>query len=303
MLFDFNGKSLEYFVSVKDYGTKADGITDDAPAIQAALDASQNTGGIIYFPQGTYAVGTQVIFYSNQTLYFENGATLLQKTAIDNILMSRCPANTTGYNGVHDCVIYGGTFDGGNFSTNNTLVAIAHAKNIIFENCTFKNAYGTWHNLEINSSYNIKVIDCDFEGSRKTGANGCLIQIDPMNNTSTYPWDNNMGAIDDTHPKYVEISGCIFHNCTVSPAIGNHSGSIIEFIKIHDNVFDGFTSERGTIIFSAENVDIYDNTFNECTIGINSEGDTYHVYDNRFVSVTTPIAGTTSVEHDNIIIT
>ncbi|MDO8676116.1 MAG: glycosyl hydrolase family 28-related protein [Candidatus Azambacteria bacterium] len=49
-------------VSVKDFGAKGDGITNDAAAIQAALDSLPNPttgvrGGVIRFPAGVYNIG------------------------------------------------------------------------------------------------------------------------------------------------------------------------------------------------------------------------------------------------------
>lgn len=302
-IYDYLGNPVTTeFINVIEYGAKGDGTTDDSSAIQSALDAVKDNGGIIYFPQGIYLLKSHVLFYSNQTLWFENGAKLLQGAAIDNLLMSYCGSDVTEYNGTHDCVIYGGIFDGGSYTTNNTLVGIVHSKNITFENCTFKNAYGIWHNLEINSSYNVKVINCDFEGSRKTGGNGCMIQIDAINNTSTWPWDGNRGSVDNTISKYIEVTGSIFHTDTQSPAIGNHSTASDSFIRIHDCIFDGLTSSRGAINFqSADNVDIHDNTFNGCATGVGSSGATYYIHDNRFVSVTTAISGSSSVAHANMI--
>lgn len=295
-----DGGSL--FVNVKNYGAKGDGTTDDAAAIQSALDALSSNGGVVYFPNAIYLIKSQLFFYSNQTLLFEDGATILQGAAIDNLLMSYCASGTTVYNGTHDSAIVGGIFDGGAYTTDNTLIGIVHSKNIIFKNCKTKNAYGTWHNIEINSSYNVKVINCDFEGSRKTNYNGELIQIDAMSNASTWPWENNRGSIDYTVSKYVEIAHCFFHNDTIAPAIGNHSNSADKFIRIHGNVFDGLTSTRGAInLNSAENVDIYNNTFNSCTIGIGSDGSTYYIYNNRFVDVTTAISGGNVVAHANMI--
>ena len=290
------------FVNVKAHYAKGDGITDDAPAIQAALNACNTAGGgIVFFPKGTYLIKSSLLFYSNQTLWFENGAVLLQGASIDNLLMSYCDSSVTEYNGTHDCLIYGATFDGGSWTKPNTLVGTVHAKNITFENCTFKNAYGTWHNLEINSSYNVKVINCDFEGSRKTGQDGEMIQIDAIDTTGTWPWENNRGSVDSTISKYVEICNCIFHDDTISPAIGNHSSTTDSFVSIHDNVFDGLTSARGAINFNFDNVDIHDNTFNGCTTGVGSSGATYYIHDNRFVSATTAISGSSSISHANMI--
>ena len=183
-IFDYEGVRIDgsYFANVKDFGAKGDGSTNDQAAIQNAIDSMSIYGGVIYFPCGIYLLGSQLVFYSKQMLLFERGATLKQSASINNLLISKCADGTTVYNGTHDVIIYGGTFDGGTYTTNNTLVGCVHSKNIVFANCTFKNAYGVWHNVEINSSYNVKVIDCDFEGSRKTGANGELLQIDAINN-------------------------------------------------------------------------------------------------------------------------
>lgn len=296
-----DGKILMPSVSVTEYGAVGNGVANDVTAIQNALDAVSD-GGTILFPIGTYKINSALLFYSNQTLLFEDGATILQGVGtMDNLLRTYSESTWTGYNGVHDCVIRGGTFDGGTYTTNNTLVGISHAKNITFENCTFKNAYGTWHNLEINSSYNVKVINCDFEGSRKTGINGEMLQIDGAGSASYYPWENvNM---DGTVSKYIDIEGCIFHDSTVVPAIGNHSNMAHKFVRIHDCIFDGLTSSRGAINFVSNmtDIDIYDNTFNGCTTGIGSSGATYYIHGNRFVDATTAISGSASVAHANMI--
>lgn len=290
----------QVFVNVKSFGAKGDGTTNDRSSIQNALDSVKNTGGVIYFPVGTYLIQSAILFYSNQTLWFENGATILQGASINNLMRSYCDASWTGYTGTHDCLIYGATFDGGEYTTDNTLVGIAHCKNIIFENCTFKNGYGTWHNLEINSSYNIKVINCIHEGSRRTGDGAEMIQIDYCRDAGLYPWTANY---DDTVCNYVEICGCYFSGNTISPAIGNHTNAAHKFASIHDNIFDGLTSTRGAINFvsSMTEIDIYDNTFNGCAKGVGSTGATYYIHDNRFVNTTTAISGSASVAHCNMI--
>ena len=289
--YDLNGRLIadkDAVVNVKtEFGAKGDGVTSDSTAIQNALNSLRETGGIIFFPKGTYLLTTGVLFYSNQTLWFENGATLLQGAGITNLLMSYCADGTTEYNGTHDCLIYGATFDGGAYEVNNTLVGIVHSKNIVFQNCTFKNAYGAWHNLEINSSYNCKVINCDFEGSRKTTENAEMIQIDSIDGSATWPWTNR-GAIDSTPSRYIEICGTYFHDCTISPAIGNHSSSYIRYVKIHDCLFVGLTSTRAVVGFqSSYYVDIFDNTIVDCTTVCNDRsGSLWTCHDNRIDGAT-----------------
>lgn len=298
---DYQGTLIPvHFLSVKDFGAVGDGVTDDASAIQDALDSVKLTGGIIYFPTGIYLITEAVLFYSNQTLLFESGAVLKQGAAINNLMRSYCDSSMTAYTGTHDCLIYGAIFDGGTYETNNTLVGIGHAKNITFERCTFKNAYGEWHDLEINSSYNVKIINCDFEGSRKTVQNAELIQIDGALSNVVYPWSGF--NVDQTVSKYIDISGCIFHNDTASPAIGNHANAAHQFIRIHDCIFDDLTGSRGAIDFSSSvfDVDIHDNTFSGCTKGIGSSAASYYIHDNRFVDAATAISGS-AVAHGNMI--
>lgn len=62
----------DYFFNVKAYGAKGDGTTDDSAAIQAAINAANNGGGIaantsgggvVWFPTGTFIVGTTLTLY------------------------------------------------------------------------------------------------------------------------------------------------------------------------------------------------------------------------------------------------
>ena len=307
MLYNVNGFGIcpdEISANVRDFGAVGDGLADDTAAIQSALDSCKSTGGTVFFPEGTYVITAYLVFYSHQALIFKPGATLKQGAAITALLLPECGSAVTGYDGTHDCLIYGATFDGGDYTTNNTLTGAVHAKNIVFENCTFKNAYGAWHDLEFCGCYNCKIINCDFEGSRKTDAAGCLVQIDPIGSTGTWPWGDNRGVVDSTVCKYIEVSGCIFHDCTVSPGIGNHSsaGSTPdELIRIHDCIFDGLTSNRAAIQLNVgANVDVYNNTFNGCKYGIGNADGTYCIHDNRFIDVTTAF-NSSAVGYNNMI--
>lgn len=297
------GDSLvsEPFVIVTECGAKGDGLNDDASAIQDALDTLKDSGGIIYFPTGTYLIKSAVLFYSKQTLLFENGAVLKQGAAINSLMRNYSTSSIGGYDGTHDSQIIGATFDGGEYTTNNTLLGFCHSKNITVKNCSFKNAYGNWHDLEINSSKRVLVENCDFNGSRKTGQNGENLQFDGAGSASYYPWGDI--KIDNTVCQFIEIKSCYFHDNAISPAIGNHSNMAHKCIRIHDCVFDANTGSRGAMEFvsNVTDIDIYDNTFNDCTKGIGSSGATYYIHDNRFIGVTTATAGETSVVHNNMV--
>src|SRR5262245_6166655 len=76
---------------VKEFGAKGDGVTDDTPAIQSAINAAHRNvgGGIVHFAKGTYLLNSaypsshpwafhNLIIDSNVTLLGETGAKLLQ---------------------------------------------------------------------------------------------------------------------------------------------------------------------------------------------------------------------------------
>lgn len=72
-------------LSVKDYGATGDGSTDDAAAINTAI-AALTSGGDLYFPAGTYIVGSQItVGVSNVRLYGAGqGASVIKAKAAAN---------------------------------------------------------------------------------------------------------------------------------------------------------------------------------------------------------------------------
>ena len=56
-----------YRVSVTTYGTKADGVTDDSAAMQAALDSVPVEGGTVFVPAGIYRIGTALVIRKGRT--------------------------------------------------------------------------------------------------------------------------------------------------------------------------------------------------------------------------------------------
>lgn len=51
------------------HGARGDGVTDDGPAIRAALEAvDPEVGGVVYFPNGKYHVGQALFVHTNRTV-------------------------------------------------------------------------------------------------------------------------------------------------------------------------------------------------------------------------------------------
>jgi hypothetical protein len=82
---------LREIVSVKDYGAKGNGTTDDTSAIQSAINAVfSHAGGALYFPNGTYRISSKLVIpvSSGWRIFGESrhGARIKQYTANTQIL-------------------------------------------------------------------------------------------------------------------------------------------------------------------------------------------------------------------------
>jgi hypothetical protein len=60
---------LQQYISVKDFGAKGDGITDDSAAIRSAISSITPSGGEIFFPSGSYIVTAALGDTSNTAIY------------------------------------------------------------------------------------------------------------------------------------------------------------------------------------------------------------------------------------------
>lgn len=268
----------------------ADGMHDDAKAIQACLDKMKD-GGTVYFPDGTYLISSCLIFYSDQHLKFSDNAVLLRSAAGDGItrymLASYSEPDVGGYDGTHGVVISGGIFDG-NAETDEKLTVMntVHCSDITIRNCRFRNG-SLWHYIELNSTRNALVEGCVFDGTSYTAARenltSELIQIDAPRVGTYGPVYNCDGELidfcpDSTPCSSIKIDSCIF-KCGGFPAIGHHGNDAHNSIKITDNVFSGLSgnneNSRGFISFIEKtfDVEITDNAFisaaeNQKTIGV-----------------------------------
>ena len=105
------------------FGAKADGLTKDTAAIQAAIDAcSTDDGGVVVLSRGTFLSGT-IRLHSRQTLRIEAGATLLGSRDDGDYPTLRPPTVNTELNNCRRALVYaeradhvriegGGTIDG-----------------------------------------------------------------------------------------------------------------------------------------------------------------------------------------------
>lgn len=146
------------YTNVKSFGATGDGVTDDRPFIQTAINAlNASGGGTLYFPTGTYLIGsytlapftnlqilsniticgdgyTSVLKAANGLRTSSNGIGILynnQGGAISNVYIHDICID---FNGLNNLVI------GGVSAVNRC--GSSNATNWLIENCFFKNSAG-----------------------------------------------------------------------------------------------------------------------------------------------------------------
>lgn len=140
--------------NVKNFGAAGDGITDDTEAIKAALE----TGGIIYFPKGTYVFNESIT-----------------NTKVSNIIGDDAEIITNSKNGHSYMFSFEGlekiTISNIKFNSNNVgrgCVSIRNVPNVEVKNCEFtgySNVYGYYETdscLLVGNSENVHITNCDF---------------------------------------------------------------------------------------------------------------------------------------------
>ncbi len=83
--------------NVMQYGAKADGTTDDANAIQLAINAAQTAGGgIVYLPAGTYIIGNDLAISSSNVQMIGDGTSTILKGKAATALTQMINISGTG---------------------------------------------------------------------------------------------------------------------------------------------------------------------------------------------------------------
>lgn len=126
---------LRDFVNVKDFGVTGDGTTDDAPNIKKAAD-SLTSGGILYFPAGTYMVSRINASVADCINLNYNGITLMGAgkgiTTIKMIAGQETFTRVIGAQSKSNITISNLTIDG---NKANQTVGFEQQHGILLENC------------------------------------------------------------------------------------------------------------------------------------------------------------------------
>ena len=140
---------MQGLTTVRQFGAKGDGTTDDAAAINAAsVWLNSQGGGILFFPAGTYAVGSTCVLYSHVTWQGSgSGVTIikgLSGTTMD-VLQTYQFATLTGTNvasGPLQWAIKQMTIDGNKAGRTAGRCAAFYGYDFVIEDVVFQNAHG-----------------------------------------------------------------------------------------------------------------------------------------------------------------
>jgi hypothetical protein len=230
-------------VSVKNFGAKGDGVTDDTVAVELAI-ASIAAGTILCFPAGTYILTGEVT--ATKAMTFHLGGAVLSWTTDENDQGLR--------SSVGNVAVIGGTLKGPQSTTEDTTqngfaAEGADSSNYILdiriEGTEIKDWGGSGIQLKYVSGF--LVHGCYLHDIRKSGVLGLSVSngaisdnyitdIHPSGSTSS--GDNAYGiqlsksdGTEATHPvsSYVTVSGNIVRNVITWTGLDTHGGTHLVF--------------------------------------------------------------------------
>jgi len=148
-------------INTRWYGLSANGVTDDAEKIQAAIDrASVDSTNKVIIPAGHYLIGTALKLPSNFQLFADHGAYIELKPGSNSYLVR----NEDLVNGNENIKVIGGHWNGNGWTQTRTLGASVAASNFCYGFFFHKSTNIEVGNLQIDStrSWAISAMVCNY---------------------------------------------------------------------------------------------------------------------------------------------
>ena len=265
--------------TVTNFGALGDGATDDAPAIQDALDwARDSGGGWVIVPPGVYLLTSLPLrIYGNTRLTLLPGAEFRRNA--DARMMTNGDAGQSygGYTGHSKILIEGGLWNMRGTTTGLTnsamCISIGHASDITIRDLEVRDVSG-YHAIEMNSTKRGIIQNCSFRGFVDPGGRDISEAVQPDLAKSVAEF-GAFGPYDHTPVEDLLVQGCYFGasgtaGTTAWPrGIGSHSTTITKWhrrIRIIGCTFEGLL-QFAISGYNWEDVVVSGNTFSGCGSG------------------------------------
>lgn len=289
---------LRELVSVTDFGVVGDGVTDDSPEIQEAINFFEDSSGQIYFPPGTYII--------DETILVLGKIHLVGAGRDVTIFKLKDSAKLSNNNGImfdtfyrDDITFSHMTFDG-NISNQSDYVPASDngvsailcrdSKDIVIENCSFRNIGkdGVWIFDVTDVNERIKVINCEFENIYRFGVSvvagkeisvlNCRFQGGSGLSDNAVVANGGVTYEADSSPELLNgltISGCQFYDMKSGVRITNLVGvTDIDEILITNNEFKRITLYAACALYDLGDAapNVSNNIFYDCGSTISAAG-------------------------------
>ena len=233
VLHDLNALMLrnESVISVKEYGARGDGITDDSYAIQKALDSVTPTKSIVYFPCGTYLTNNDLMIRSNTHLMGCGEKSIIKRKGnkLTNYAVLNCAAEENII--IENIKVLGERKDHLSESGEwGMCISLSGAKNVNIKNCHLADAWGDGiyvgsHNGE--KCEHITVQSCMIDNNRRNGVSVINCDVFRMVNciiTNTKGTAPQSGIDFEPNNEAESCKNCVVENCYFS---GNANSDIM----------------------------------------------------------------------------
>jgi len=252
---------------VTDFGAKADAQTKDTPAIQKALDAcSENGGGTVYFPPGTYLSGS-LHLRSRVALYLDHGAVLKASTEENDFdpyeelgFKNAADRETSFFHHAliwaedveHVAILGTGTIDGNRAKRGGPKpIALKRCQHVTIKDITIRNApnyaislLGTDHvNIDGVSIFNGYCDGIDPDACRYVRIANC--QIDTWDDAIVPKASFSLGVRRAV--EYLTVTNCILATNCSAFKLGTESGGGFRHITVSNCVMHSRATGRPPI--------------------------------------------------------
>ena len=270
------GSVREFLIT--DYGAKADGVTDNAPAIKKAIAACADAGGgrVIVPGDGVFMTGPFDLV-SKLVLHMEAGATLLANPDTSVYTKSAFRDNPgegtiwIGGENLHDLAITGmGVIDGNGINFMGEELADS------YDLLSFEVKDPRPHILTLVNVHKLRIEDVTFRNSaywtvHLIGCNDGVIRGITIDNSLKI---RNSDGIDLDHSKNIRISDCYIHSGDDSICLKNRR-EFSEYGNCENIVITNCLMSSRSCAFKigSENMDTIQNvTVTNCTILASNRG-------------------------------